>query len=312
MLITFFLRVCEGTIFFGKMRLHTHLPYKYKKMILCKKVEDITKFITEKAANGNIIGFVPTLGALHNGHISLVTAAKIQSQLVVCSIFVNPTQFNDPKDFEKYPVTLDKDIDLLEKAGCDVLFLPSVTEMYPDGTSLKNHYDLGYIETILEGKFRPGHFQGVCQVVNRLLDIVAPDNLYLGQKDYQQCMVIKKMIGLKGLKTKIIICPTLRETDGLAMSSRNMRLNDTERREAVIISQVLAFIKKEIKPGYLQDLKLRCVHILEAEGYKVDYVEIANADTLEIQENWDGKTKLVALVAAFLNEVRLIDNMLIE
>jgi pantoate--beta-alanine ligase len=280
-------------------------------MILFKKADDINKFITEKAGKGNIIGFVPTLGALHNGHISLITAAKIQSQLVVCSIFVNPTQFNDPKDFEKYPVTLDKDIDLLEKAGCDVLFLPAVTEIYPDGTALKEQYDLGYIETILEGKFRPGHFQGVCQVVNRLLDIVAPDNLYLGQKDYQQCMVIKKMIELKGLKTKIIICPTLRETDGLAMSSRNMRLNAKERQEAVTISQVLAFIKNEIRPGYLQDLKLRSIDILEAQGYKVDYVEIADADTLAIRENWDGKTKLVALVAAFLNEVRLIDNMLL-
>jgi len=281
-------------------------------MILFKKAADIHDFLAQKARNGNNIGFVPTMGALHQGHISLIAAAKAQSQLVVCSIFVNPTQFNDPKDFEKYPVTLEKDIDLLERSGCDVLFLPPVSEMYPDGIQAKKQYDLGYLETILEGKFRPGHFQGVCQVVNRLLDIVMPHDLYLGQKDYQQCMVIKKMIALTGSNTKVIICPTLRETDGLAMSSRNMRLNDAERQQAVTISQVLSFIKKEIKPGYLQNLKQRCVQLLEAEGYKVDYVEIADAGTLEICEEWDGRTNLVALAAAFLNEVRLIDNMLLN
>ena len=167
------------------------------------------------------------------------------------SIFINPTQFNDPTDFKKYPVTLEKDIVMLEAAGCDILFLPSVEEIYPDGTTTTMHYDLGYLETILEGHYRPGHFQGVCMVVHRLLDIVKPDNLYIGQKDYQQCMVIKRLIELIGMKDliQVNISPTLREPDGLAMSSRNMRLSDEERKNAVNIYQTLHFVKEQIADG---------------------------------------------------------------
>ncbi len=279
-------------------------------MIVFKKAAELTAFLSKKAAQGNKIGFAPTMGALHQGHISLISNARAAAQITVSSIFVNPTQFNDPKDFEKYPVTIDRDIDMLEKAGCDVLFLPSVKEVYPNGMAGLPHYNLGYLETVLEGKYRPGHFQGVCQVVYRLLDIVKPDILFLGQKDYQQCMVIKKLIEITGLKTSVTICPTLREADGLAMSSRNMRLNAEERKKAVCISQVLSFIKKEIKPGYLEDIKDRAANYLNTEGFRVDYVEIADAATLQIQEFWDGKTPLVILAAAYLNEVRLIDNML--
>jgi len=281
-------------------------------MILFKKIAELDVFIAEQKKKGRIIGFVPTMGALHNGHISLINNSIKQGQLTVSSIFVNPTQFNDPKDFEKYPVTLEKDIDLLEKSGCDVLFLPSVNEIYPGGVANLPHYQLGYLETVLEGKYRPGHFQGVCQVVHLLLNAVQPHYLYLGQKDYQQCMVIKKLIELADLEITVVIGATLREPDGLAMSSRNMRLNDTERKQAVKISETLQFIKKEIKPGYIEDLKDRAVQYLTAEGFKVDYVEIATADNLGLVHNWDGKTPLVALVAAYLNEVRLIDNMLLQ
>lgn len=279
------------------------------KMIIFKKAADISSFIREKSPEAKTIGFVPTMGALHAGHISLVDMAKKSDGLVVSSIFVNPTQFNDKKDFEKYPSTIEKDIDMLEKAGCDLLFLPNVAEMYPEGTNTETHYDLGYLETILEGKYRPGHFQGVCQVVDRLLDIVQPDCLYLGQKDYQQCMVLKKMTEARHPKTKIIIAPTMRETDGLAMSSRNMRLNEADRKLAVKISETLSFIKAESGKGYLEDIKERAKQYLAAEGFKVDYVEIANASTLEPVEKNDGKTPLVALVAAFVGEVRLIDNI---
>jgi pantoate--beta-alanine ligase len=281
-------------------------------MILFKTITQLADCIAEKKKDGNTIGFVPTMGALHNGHISLITNSKQDNNITVCCIFVNPTQFNQAKDFEKYPVTIEKDIDMLEKNGCDILFLPSVQEIYPAGLTQQPHYDLGYLETLLEGKYRPGHFQGVCQVVHRLLDIVRPHNLYLGQKDYQQCMVIKKLIELTHLKTSVIICTTLREHDGLAMSSRNMRLNEQERKMAVKISEALSFIKKEIKPGYINDLKERAVQYLAAENFKVDYVEIANAGNLSIVETWDGKQKLVALAAAYLNEVRLIDNMLLN
>jgi pantoate--beta-alanine ligase len=281
-------------------------------MILFKNITELSAYIAETKKNGNTIGFVPTMGALHNGHISLINNSKQSNSITVCSIFVNPTQFNQAKDFEKYPITIEKDIDLLEKNGCDVLFLPSAQEIYPDGTKNLPHYDLGYLETVLEGQYRPGHFQGVCQVVHRLLNFVQPHNLYLGQKDYQQCMVIKKLIELAHLKINVIICTTLRENDGLAMSSRNMRLNEQERKMAVKISETLSFLKKEIKPGYLQDLKERANQYLTAENFKVDYVEIAHADDLTIAENWDGKQKIVALAAAYLNEVRLIDNMILN
>jgi pantoate--beta-alanine ligase len=281
-------------------------------MILFKTIAALLACIAEKKKNGNTIGFVPTMGALHAGHISLINNSKKENSLTVCSIFVNPTQFNQSADFEKYPITIEKDIDMLEKNGCDVLFLPPVQEIYPGGITHQPHYDLGYLETVLEGKYRPGHFQGVCQVVHRLLDIVQPHNLYLGQKDYQQCMVIKKLIELAHLKTNVIICATLREKDGLAMSSRNMRLNEQETKMAVKISETLLFIKKEIKPGYMENLKERAIQYLSAENFKVDYVEIAHAGNLALVKNWDGKQKLVALAAAYLNEVRLIDNMLLN
>lgn len=281
-------------------------------MIIFKKKIDISNYIVNYKKTSGKIGFIPTMGALHKGHISLIEASKRTDTLTICSIFVNPTQFNNTADFEKYPVTIEKDIDMLEKAGCNVLFLPSVEEIYPVDSSTTLPYELGFIETVLDGKYRPGHFQGVCNVVQRLLDIVQPNTIYLGQKDYQQCMVIKKLTELIQSPTQIIICPTLRESDGLAMSSRNMRLTSVERIKAVKISEVLLFIKQEIKPGNLQDLKQRCINYLTNEGYNVDYVEIADATNLTLLQNWDGKTKLVALVAAFLNEVRLIDNRIVN
>lgn len=281
-------------------------------MITFKKRIDISNYIVNYKKTSGKIGFIPTMGALHKGHISLIEASKKTDTLTICSIFVNPTQFNNTADFEKYPVTIEKDIDMLEKAGCNVLFLPSVEEIYPVDSSTTLPYELGFIEKVLDGKYRPGHFQGVCNVVQRLLDIVQPNTIYLGQKDYQQCMVIKKLTELIQSPTQIIICPTLRESDGLAMSSRNMRLTSVERMKAVKISEVLLFIKQEIKPGNLQDLKQRCINYLTNEGYNVDYVEIADATNLTLLQNWDGKTKLVALVAAFLNEVRLIDNRIVN
>lgn len=281
-------------------------------MIIFKKAADIGIFLQQKRQKNPKTGFVPTMGALHQGHISLIESARSKNDLVVCSIFVNPTQFNDPKDFQNYPITIENDIDLLEKAGCDALFLPAVEEMYPAGLENKKTYALGYLETVLEGRYRPGHFQGVCQVVHRLLTIVPADRLYLGQKDFQQCMVIRKMIELENLPIETVICPTLRETDGLAMSSRNMRLDKEAREKAVEISRTLLHIKSSLKAGDLSELKTAAVEQLNRTGFKTDYVEIADADTLELIGRWDGKRKLVALCAAFLGEVRLIDNMLLQ
>jgi len=261
--------------------------------------------------SGKKIGFVPTMGALHEGHLALLDVCKSNSDLSVCSIFVNPTQFNDPKDFQKYPVTLEKDIYLLEKRKTDILFLPSKDEIYPNGTASLRHYDLGYLETLLEGKYRPGHFQGVCQVMERLLMTVAPDDLFMGQKDYQQCMVVKRLLKIMQSSITFHACDTVREPDGLAMSSRNTRLNELDRKKALAIYQTLLYLKQNLKPGDLFPLMMNANSMLAANGFKVDYVEIADAESLEPVANWNGCQPLIALIAAFIHEVRLIDNMLL-
>jgi len=278
-------------------------------MILFKNPAQLVKHLQMQKQKGISIGFVPTMGALHSGHLSLIEQSKKNTGLTVCSIFVNPTQFNNAIDFQKYPVTIEKDIYLLEKNGTDILFLPSVKEIYPDGTKNLEHYDLGYLEIILEGKYRPGHFQGVCQVMNRLLKIVQPDFLFMGLKDYQQCMVVKKLLRIMQSDTKFIACPTLRENDGLAMSSRNTRLNDDERKNASGIYEALQYLKQNIKQGNLHHFIQEAKSILEKKYFIIDYVEIADAGTLQLIEDWNGSQKIVALIAAFQHEIRLIDNM---
>jgi pantoate--beta-alanine ligase len=279
-------------------------------MILIKNIYKLQELILTEKNKGKKIGFVPTMGALHQGHIALITEAKSQNDVVVCSIFVNPTQFNNPEDLKKYPKTLEADIDKLEAADCSILFLPEVEEMYPAGETQK-YYELGFLETVLEGKYRPGHFQGVCMIVDKLLQAVNPHVLYLGKKDYQQCMVVKAMMHVEKHEASLVICETIREKDGLAMSSRNMRLDATQRQQALRIIDTLHGIQKNIQPGDLTALKKEATDYLTKNGYKVDYTEIADADTLKLQDNWDGKKKLVALVAAYLNEVRLIDNIVL-
>ena len=279
-------------------------------MILLKQVEKINDFVGNLKKEGKTVGFVPTMGALHNGHISLIKKSKSENSVTICSIYVNPTQFNNKTDLQKYPVTIESDIDQLEKAECDILFLPSTQEMYKDG-EVNEYYDLGYLENILEGRFRPGHFQGVCVIVDKLLKAIEPTALYLGKKDYQQCMVINKMITDKKYNVVLKICDTIREQDGLAMSSRNLRLNVTERTDALKIFETLKKIKLKITTKNIEEIKANAKNYLTENGYKVDYIEIADADTLEIAKSWDGNKKLIALVAAYLNEVRLIDNIIL-
>lgn len=283
-------------------------------MILFKKATDLHKYVDEQRKKGLKIAFVPTMGALHAGHIHLVQQAQQKQTITVCSIFVNPAQFNEPGDFAKYPVTLEKDILLLESVQCNILFLPPVHEIYPSGITDLSHYELGNFETVLEGKYRPGHFQGVCAVVHRLLEIIMPDVLYLGQKDYQQCLVIKKLIAEKGLDRSIAlgIIPTQRESDGLAMSSRNMRLDSDSRQKAPAIYQALSYIKENLEPGDLDDIKRTAADFLTRKGFRVDYTEIADANDLTPVRYWDGQQKIVALAAAFLGEIRLIDNILLH
>ena len=280
-------------------------------MIVFKQVQDLMAELNNYRSNGFSIAFVPTMGALHQGHISLLEKAHALNTVIVASIFVNPTQFNEAMDFNKYPKTIEHDVYKLEKAGCDLLFLPSVMEMYPDGSMLHKTYELGYLDNLLEGSSRPGHFQGVCQVMERLLSIVEPDRLVLGQKDYQQCMVISKLVSLSGTPIEILIGDTLRETDGLAMSSRNLRLSYEARTKAPLIYETLVWIKQQLKPGNLKSIKKQATNNLNAGGFKTDYVEIANANSLQIVDEWDGQSALVILVAAFIDEIRLIDNLLV-
>jgi pantoate--beta-alanine ligase len=281
-------------------------------MIIFKKKRDLQTWLTQQKALGKSIGFAPTMGALHDGHLYLLKTSKKENDITVTSIFVNPTQFNDPKDFAKYPITLENDIRLLEEAGCDVLFLPAIEEIYPPNEPKDDQYDLGYLETVLEGKFRPGHFQGVCQVMYRLLSIVEPHNLYMGQKDYQQCMVIKRLIQLAHFSCKLHICPTLREKDGLAMSSRNLRLSPEQKEKALAIYNTLIDLKDKFKQQSFSSLKEKAAEQLLHAGFaKIDYVELANADNLSLLNEWDNKTPVVALIAAFMGEIRLIDNMVL-
>lgn len=276
-------------------------------MIIFKKASDIHNFLSNKREENQSIGFVPTMGALHEGHISLIIKSKIANSLTVCSIFVNPTQFNNPLDFEKYPITIESDITMLEEAGCDVLFLPSTDEIYPK-EFVKINYELGYLESILEGKYRPGHFQGVCMVVERLLRIIPCNILYLGQKDYQQCMVIEKMISLRNMDVDLVIAPTVRESDGLAMSSRNRRLSIEERQNATVIFNALMNMKSKINSHSYEYIVSEAKKMIAEKGFEVDYVELTDCH-LNPLENTTSSDGIVALIAATINNIRLIDNM---
>jgi pantoate--beta-alanine ligase len=281
-------------------------------MILFKKSGDLRRWLNEQKVKRKTTGFVPTMGALHEGHIELIESARSIADISICSIFINPVQFNDPKDFEKYPVSLEKDIEMLEKAGTDIVFIPSVQEIYPLGDTGLESYDLGKLETILEGRYRPGHFQGVCQVMSRLLELVKPDHLLMGQKDFQQCLVVKRLISLLDIHLKFHTVPTAREDDGLARSSRNRRLTPEQRKNAVAISRALFDIRRKLVSGNVEPVLEAAGEKLDAAHFKTDYISIARASDLEPIQNWNGKVKAVALIAAFQGEVRLIDNMLLN
>jgi pantoate--beta-alanine ligase len=280
-------------------------------MIIFKKSAQLKAFITQEKSSNKKIGFVPTMGALHDGHLALINESRANNEITVCSIFVNPTQFNNKEDFNKYPATIESDIEKLEFAKCDILFFPAVDEIYPPDFEKRN-YELGYIENILEGKYRPGHFQGVCQVVDQLLKIVEPHNLYMGQKDYQQCMVVKKLLNIleKEEEIKLHISNTVRERDGLAMSSRNLRLDAEYRQKAIYINQVLQAIQKDYR--FIENDKLisTAKKQLFDHGFLVDYIEIRNAD--DLKEITGRETPVVVLVAATIDNIRLIDNLILN
>lgn len=280
-------------------------------MIIFKKEKDLIKYLEKREVTHSKIGFVPTMGALHEGHLSLLKESQKTAEISIVSIFINPTQFNNKEDLEKYPTPVSNDILLLEEHGCNILFLPGEKEIYPDERSKQKHFDLGYLETILEGKFRPGHFQGVCLVIERLLNIINPDFIFLGQKDFQQCLVIKRLIKIMGKKINVIICPILREPRGLAMSSRNLRLNGADRILASQLHEALMFIKNNHSSNNFFFLKNQVIKKLESEGFKIEYLELANKYDLTIFSEFNAQEELVLLIAAYLGKVRLIDNLLI-
>ncbi|GAA4467527.1 pantoate--beta-alanine ligase [Nemorincola caseinilytica] len=280
-------------------------------MFIFKKVGDLDEYLQKRRADGDKIGFVPTMGALHEGHISLVARCKADGVLSVCSIFVNPTQFNDKNDLARYPVSTEADMELLLRAGCDVLFLPDVSEIYPGGEDKAPVYDFGYLDTILEGAQRPGHFKGVGQVVARLLQIVRPQKLYMGQKDYQQCMVVRRLLQIMGTDTELEICPIIREADGLAMSSRNRRLTEPQRTLAGIIYQCLVSIQAKQGTDNFALVRKECEELLRAKGLTPEYVSLADARDLRLLDNYEHNTLMVALIAARMGDIRLIDNILL-
>ncbi|MFM7709434.1 MAG: pantoate--beta-alanine ligase, partial [Ferruginibacter sp.] len=248
-------------------------------MVILKKAEDIRHFLLEQKQQQASIGFCPTMGALHAGHLSLIEASKRQCSLTVCSIFINPTQFNNPSDYQQYPVSLEQDIQMLEAAGCDLLFLPEETEMYPNGIPTQK-YDLGFLDTIMEGAHRPGHYQGVCMVVHRLLSIIPSDRLFLGEKDYQQCMVIQRLIELESIPVRIEIQPTIRERNGLAMSSRNRRLNEGQQKRATVIYAALMYMKDAFDKTPTAKLLENAENQVTQAGLTIDYITLYQ-DTLE-------------------------------
>lgn len=260
------------------------------------------------------IGFVATMGALHEGHLCLIQESKKNTAITVCSIFVNPTQFNDPADLEKYPRPLEQDISLLQSVNCDVLFLPEVVEMYPPAEQ-PWHFDIGDLDRIWEGARRPGHYQGVTQIVKKLFDAVKPDIAFFGQKDFQQCMVIQHMIAELAIPLQLKIVDTVRDADGLAKSSRNVRLSSKGREEALALSKALFMVKKDFEEGASpRFLKKKGEDFLRAaEGVEIEYFAICEPTSLQevdIDEVVD--EPLVAIIAAWVDGVRLIDNVILR
>lgn len=279
-------------------------------MKILEKIKDTSDHLQE-IRNGNIsIGFVPTMGALHKGHLSLIKEAKKENGYVTCSIFVNPIQFNNKNDLQVYPRDINRDIKLLESAGCDFLFHPSETEMYPE--PVNEVFDFGNLDKVMEGLFRPGHFNGVAVVVKKLFEILKPDRAYFGLKDYQQLVIIHKVVSDFKLSVEIVPCSTVREEDGLAMSSRNQLLSKTERMQAAMIYEALKMVK--IQSGYLtiNEIKRFIENLfLKTKTTKLEYFEIVDMYTLKPLTTWAQSSNVIACIAVYVGNVRLIDNIIL-
>lgn len=286
-------------------------------MIVTKTIEATVDLLDRKRKEGKSIGLVPTMGALHLGHLSLIRRAKAENDFVVCSIFVNPIQFTNQEDLEKYPRTLEADSRLLETVGCDMVFAPEINEMYPNNNEPIPVYELNGLDNPMEGVYRPGHFQGVCVIVHKLFNIIQPVNAYFGEKDFQQLTIIRLMTKSLNLGVKIVGCSIVRDDDGLALSSRNMRLLESERQIAPMIYQTLQQAKLKIKSQKEIDITPNQLkewisdRIVSYPPLKPEYVEVVNKNTLQPVKDWKGSKELIVCVAVYDGSVRLIDNIVL-
>lgn len=298
-------------IFFLFLQRFLNIEFRSLKMEIISKVADLRNSVKEAKSSGLVVGLVPTMGALHAGHISLIEQAKKECGFVVVSIFVNPTQFNNPDDLRTYPRTIEEDCNKLIENDVDIAFIPSVEEIYPEPDT--RVFELGKVAEVMEGKMRPGHFNGVAQIVSKLFDYVHPDKAYFGEKDFQQIAVIRKMAELIGFTGEIVACPIKREVDGLAMSSRNVRLNPSQRSLAPIIHETLTSAVDLARQGIdLESIKELVVGELDnVEGMEVEYFEIVDAKTLQPINNWNEAEAdgAVGCITVWMGDVRLIDNI---
>ncbi|MBN8575983.1 MAG: pantoate--beta-alanine ligase [Cytophagales bacterium] len=278
-------------------------------MQIFKEIRPLKAFLQQAKKSPVAIGFVPTMGALHQGHLALVEASKKENTITVCSIFVNPTQFNNPDDLARYPSTLSNDVELLKKVGCEVVFCPAAAEMYVHANHIK--FDFGSLDKILEGEFRPGHFSGVALVVSKLLNIVTPQRAYFGQKDFQQAALVKKLVADLNFDTEIILVPIVREADGLAMSSRNVRLTTEHRKNAVAFYHGLHKAKALLLAGTDFDkVQAEVKRFCESHaGIQLEYLALADSTNLSLTKNVTEQS--ILLIAGYAGEVRLIDNLML-
>ena len=277
-------------------------------MKICTSIQELQHEIAAYRKQNKTIGFVPTMGALHTGHLSLVQKAKRMNSICVVSIFVNPTQFNDPRDLERYPRNLTQDAHFLESVECDLIFAPTVEEIYPEAD--KRVFDFGLLDKVMEGAFRPGHFNGVAQVVSRLFAIVQPDAAYFGEKDFQQLAIITALVEQLKLPIEIVRCPIIREKDGLAMSSRNALLGSEHRSAAPTIAKVLFAAVDRVCTMEVTPLKEWIQAQIDANPFlECEYVDIVDARTLQTVQNWSESNMIFVCVAVFAGKIRLIDNM---
>jgi pantoate--beta-alanine ligase len=280
-------------------------------MLVVKTVSELQIKLNAFKAASQSIGFVPTMGALHNGHLSLVQEAGRQCDVVVVSIFVNPNQFNNSEDLARYPRVLQDDLEMLADVTCDLVFAPSVEEVYPEPDM--RVFDFGVLEQVMEGKFRPGHFNGVAQVVSRLFDLVKPQKAFFGLKDFQQLAIISAMVKQLELDVEIVPCPILRETDGLAMSSRNTLLNAQQRKNAPLIGRTLIESLNFVPHKSVSEIEKWVIDTINKDTeLEVEYFEIVNGITLQKVDNWGSSDYIVGCIAVFAGKIRLIDNIIYQ